>query len=175
MNKMKTFLLIVTLCISNSSLSQIKSSEHLLSGMSLVGSADFRYLFWKVYEAELYSENGDFEFFNELPLVLKLTYKRGFTASQLSNETRKQFLMLGLSEESIGNWIEYLQEIFVDVSPDDNFILYIDDEANSHFYFNSRYSGSVNNENFSRYFSAIWLARQDHYADFSAQLTGGDA
>ncbi len=174
MNKLKIFLLLVLLGIGNSSLSQIKNSEQLFNGMSLVGSADFRYLFWKIYEAELYSGNGEFDFFNELPLVLKLTYKRGFTATQLSNETRKQLLMLGLPGDIIDKWIEDLQLIYVDVSPDDSLILYIDEESNSHFYFNSRYLGSVNNESFSRHFSAIWLARQDRYAEFSDRLTGAD-
>jgi hypothetical protein len=172
MKKTKIFLFLLLLSVANCSVSQIKSSEELFNGMSLIGSADFRYLFWKIYTAELYSENDAFEYFNESPLVLKLTYKRGFTASQLMTETRKQFEMLELPEESIKKWIENLQAIYIDVSPDDTIILYIDNEASSHFYFNSRYLGTVKNEDFSRYFSAIWLARQDRYANFSDRLTG---
>jgi len=174
MNKL-IYSLCITVALASHGFAQQEDSTDLLAEMNLVGNADFRFLFWKIYEAELYSTNGEYEYFENLPLALRLIYTRSFTAEHIVNETGNQFDILGLSEDSYADWLQELGEILVAVEPGDALLLYVDTESASHFYFNNEYIGSVENSEFSRHFSAIWLARDDRYADLTRRLTGEEA
>ncbi len=143
-----------------------------LEAFEVLGKADFNFLFWSIYEAELYASENVFSHFETLPFALKLTYKRAFTGEQILKETAKQFSILGLEEQNYLAWLSELGNIFPDVKRGDEILLYVDLEANSNFYLNAEYLGSINNKEFSQDFSAIWLARNDRYSEFSRKLIG---
>lgn len=172
MNKTLAFLCLIVLSCAPS-FAQEDDSPALLANMELVGSAEFQFLFWKIYEAELYSKSGEYSSFEELPLALKLSYNKSFSAENLLNETEKQFIALGLESARFESWLQQLRNIFVSVNPGDALLLYIDSRGFSHFYYNEEFLGSIPNADFSQQFSAIWLAREDRYADFSQRLKGG--
>lgn len=166
------FLLLIMLSV-NQSFAQLDQRAHVLDELELVGSAEFQFLFWKIYEAELYSPDGEYSGFEALPVALKLSYRKAFSADHLLSETERQFMALGLDRSRYEAWLQQLSDIFVGVKPGDELLLYLDGEGFSHFYFNTTYLGSIENSEFSQQFSAIWLAREDRYASFSQRLTGG--
>ena len=151
---------------------QQNSISEIVNSMPLVGRAEFNFIFWKVYEAELYSTADKYQHFEVLPFALKLTYKRRFSQQQMLQETQKQFIQIGVEANQTESWLERLSNIYPDVEAEDALLLYVDPEGSSNFYLNEEYLGSIQDILFSKQFSAIWLARNNRYADFTRSLTG---
>ncbi len=173
MKKLCVFFL-ASIFISDSGLADAQqiSINEALNALSLTGQAEFNFLFWKVYEAELYSTTGEYQHFEKLPFVLKLTYKKNFTQQQLLQETQKQLIQIGVEGSETQSWLDRLSNIYPAVESEDALLLYVDSGGASNFYLNEEYLGSIEDVLFSKQFSAIWLARNDRYADFSRKLTG---
>lgn len=147
------------------------SSIQVMESLPLTGSAEFKFFLWNVYKAELYSAN-DFQHFESLPFVLKLTYARRFSQQQLLQETQKQFIQTGVENALVQPWLDRLSQIFPDVQVGHSLLLFVDADGYSHFYLNEEFLGSIEDPLFSKQFSAIWLARNDRYAEFTQQLIG---
>lgn len=143
--------------------------------MILVGEASYRYLFWQVYDARLYAPTTDFRHFQTRPFALSLEYQRQFSSRQIVDATGRQFRESGFDDEDrIAQWLEQLLAIIPDVSKGDVIRLDVDRDQHSHFYFNGRHIGSIENTDFSRYFSGIWLSAQSSDPQFTSRLLGED-
>lgn len=159
--------------MSTSALSEAPKLGEVISDMNKIGNASFKFYFWSVYEAELYSEQTSFNFTPLPSFILTLNYQRAFTGVQIVKETQKQLMEIHPGQpEKFESWLSRLNEILTDVAKGDRLSLYVDDNKNSSFYLNGDYLGSIEDEDFSQSFSAIWLAREDHYAAFTRELTG---
>ncbi len=173
----KTFLRIIAtssvFVASSPALSEPAKLGELISDMNKIGNASFKFIFWPVYDAELYAEQSSFNFTPLPSFVLTLNYQRSFNSEQIVKETEKQLREIDPNlPENFEPWLSRLNEILTDVSKGDSLSLYVDDDKNSSFYLNGDYLGSIEDKDFSQSFSAIWLARDDHYADFTRELTG---
>lgn len=173
----KTVLRLVTALllsvVSTLALSEPPPLAEVISGMNKIGKASFKFIFWSVYEAELYAEQSAFNFTPLPSFILTLNYQRAFNSEQIVKETEKQLLEIQPGQsEKLEPWLNRLNEILRDVSKGDSLSLYVDDAKYSSFYLNGDYLGSIEDEDFSQSFSAIWLARDDRYADFTHELTG---
>jgi hypothetical protein len=128
--------------------------------MNMVGKAKLKVLFWDIYNAELYTEDGTYEE-AEYPIALRLTYLRDFKKQNLISETRKQWEKLGFKdEEKMDAWLSTLDELWRDVKEDDSITLYIDDAKSSFFYFNDEELGRVEDPEFAQAFLDIWLSEK---------------
>ena len=173
----KTYLRIIAtssvFIVSSPALNETAKLGELIADMNKVGNASFKFIFWPVYEAELYTKQASFDFTPLPSFILTLNYQRAFNSVQIVKETEKQLLEIHPSQaEKFKPWLSRLNEILTDVSKGDSLSLYVDDNKYSSFYLNGNYLGSIEDEDFSQSFSAIWLARDDHYADFTRELTG---
>jgi hypothetical protein len=165
--------LITALSLSTSVLCAPAQLTEVFSEMNRIGSASFKFIFWSVYEAELYSEQSSFSFTPLPRFILTLNYQRAFKDTQIVNETEKQMLEINsIQSEKFEPWLSKLDEILIDVVKSDSLSLYVDENKHSSFYLNGDFLGTIEDEDFSQSFSAIWLARDDHYADFTRELTG---
>lgn len=163
----------IALSLSTSAISAPAQLTDVVSDMNKIGAASFKFIFWSIYEAELYSEQSSFSFTPLPRFILTLNYQRAFKGVQIVNETEKQLLEIGQSEtDTLLPWLTRLNEILTDVDKGDSLSLYVDENKYSSFYLNGVFLGSIEDEDFSHRFSAIWLARDDHYADFTRELTG---
>ncbi len=154
-------------------LAQSLQLNERLSTMNMVGSASFRFMFWSIYDAELYAEQPVFDFEAFPEFILNLDYQRSFTSEQIIQETEKQLAVLNqTSIEDMNAWLGQLDVFLVDVEKGDRISLYVDENRHSSFYFNGSFLGQIQDESFSRNFSSIWLARNDRFAEFSQELTG---
>ena len=175
MSSLIKFLLmpILSLLLTTSALCTPSSLNDVLLEMHKVGSASFKFLFWSVYEAELYADQQFFSF-TPLPVfILNINYQRTFKSDQLIKEIEKQLIKADpIQVELHRSWINKLVDILSDVEKGDMLSLYVDENQHSSFYLNLDYLGTIDDEKFSISFSSIWLARNDHYANFSRELTG---
>src|SRR6056300_982305 len=91
----RTFIsLVIALLMSTSALSAPAQLTDVVSDMSKVGSASFKFYFWSVYEAELYSEQPSFSFTPLPSFILTLDYQRAFKSVQIVKETEKQLVQI---------------------------------------------------------------------------------
>ena len=87
---MKRFnLLLVVIFCALPLLCQSKSS--LISKWELSGQSKFRFAWWDIYTAELFTPNGDYN--PEQPVALKLTYHRDFKGEKTSEPELREDLI----------------------------------------------------------------------------------
>jgi hypothetical protein len=164
---------VIAFSCSFTALAQSSQLERQLSVMNKVGAASFRFMFWSIYEAELYTEQPEFVFEEFPEFILRLNYQRSFSSKQILDETYRQLTELNqTSTENINAWISKLESILVDVKKGDRISLHVDERGHSNFFLNNLFLGEVEDEKFSKNFSSIWLARTDRYAAFTRNLTG---
>ncbi len=170
---MRVIAILLISAMSTSALSEPPKLGEVLSDMNRIGNASFKFYFWSVYEAELYAKQTSFDFTPLPSFILTLNYQRAFNSMQIVKETQKQLLEIHPGQpDKFEPWLNSLNEILTDVAKGDRLSLYVDSNKYSSFYLNGNYLGSIEDEDFSQSFSAIWLARDDHYADFTHELTG---
>jgi hypothetical protein len=140
--------------------------------LQLVGEAELKFFFWHVYEARLYSNNGNFVFSETRPFALELHYKRKFSVQQLVDETRKQWKAIGIDADSKDNAtrLNTLGSLLGDVDNGDIITLYVDAQGASNFYLNERLLGTIADSAFTEQFAAIWLSEKTTRPDFRDNL-----
>lgn len=135
-----------------------------------LGEASLKFLFWPVYDATLYGPAEAFSFPDTRPFALALEYRRPFTGKALVEETRRQWRAIGIHEKE--SWVYMLDDILTDVGKGDKITLYIDGVGFSHFYFNQRYLGGIEDPIFTEQFAAIWLSEKSTRPVFRDRLLG---
>lgn len=141
--------------------------------MELVGKGKLSVLFWDIYNAELFTDSGQYEE-SKTPIALKLTYLRDIDKKDLINETVKQWGKVGFKDKAkIESWSARLEELWTDVAENDSITLYIDQENCSYFFFNEEELGKVDDPQFSSAFLAIWLSEKTTAPKVRKQLIKG--
>ena len=134
-----------------------------------VGRTQMRWLWFNLYEAKLYTQTGSYEL-NQWPLSLELIYQRSIKAKYLIEGTKREWSRQNI--EYNPKWLDELANLWPDVALDDKIILYVDDQANSHFYFNDEFLGSLEDPLFAPAFTAIWLSENTIKPQQRNQLIG---
>ena len=153
---------------SISSIAMPRKSE--FKNWVLVGRAKLSVLFWDVYESELYTPSG--EWFDQAPFRLVLTYLRKVSAEQLVEETEKVWREQDLYNSRSEKWLNYLLDIWPDVSPGDTLTFQVNPDNDSVFFFNGQQIGTVADTEFGRRFGGIWLAENSPKPKLRNQLVG---
>jgi hypothetical protein len=137
----------------------------------LVGTGEFNYIFWHLYDASLYTENGSFSF--EFPFILKLTYKRELYGELIAEQAVKEMRGLGLQdEEKIARWYEQMLAIFPDVNDGVRLIGVYTPNAKTTFYHNEELAGEILDPDFGKWFFGIWLSEDTSHPRFRKKLIG---
>jgi len=136
-----------------------------------VGHAKLKVLWFDIYHADLFSNNGTFTEIKG-PLYLKLTYQRNIDKDDLLNETKIQLNSLGASE-AVERWINQLNLLWPDIKKDDSLSFYLAPSGKGHFYHNGIYIGAMSDPSFGTNFLAIWLGEKSSFPKMTKQLIGG--
>ena len=135
----------------------------------LIGSANYSFLFWNIYDAELYSTSNKFNS-NELAIILK--YNRSIDKETLVKETitdiKEQKTITKQQEE---NWKTLLESIYIDTKTNKKFIA-IKINNKSIFYYNNKKLYESFDEEFNQLFFDIWLRSNSQNPDFTSTLLG---
>ena len=140
---------------------------------TLVGQASLSILWWEIYEAELYTQSGQYQD-NQIPIYLKLTYRRNIDSQELIEETQSQWKRFDIVESKQRVWLSQLESIWPNVKENDSIAFFINAEGVCNFYFNDEFIGSVASKEFSQNFANIWLAPNGPYPKMTRRLTGKD-
>jgi hypothetical protein len=141
------------------------------SDFEQVGKTRLKVLFWSVYDAELWTDSGNYEQFNQR--VLRLNYLRNIAADDLVDSTGEEWQRLGieLSAEH-QQWLSDLRTMWPDVRKGDCLMLVETSQGHAQFFNATGPLGTIESDLFTEHFLAIWLAENSRFADERNQLIG---
>lgn len=124
--------------------------------LQVSGRGEMRWLGLKLYEAELWTEEGAFSF--ERPFALVLTYARDIPGGRLAESSVDEMRRLGERDAvRLKQWRAAMATVFPDVRAGDRIVgLYLPGRG-ARFFHNDRSTGEVADAQFARAFFAIWL------------------
>ena len=135
----------------------------------LIGNANYSFLFWNIYDAELYSTSNKFNS-NELAMILK--YNRSIEKETLVKETINDIKeQKNISKEQEEKWKSLLESIYIDTKTNKKFIA-IKINNKSIFYYNNKKLHESFDEEFNQLFFNIWLRSDSKNPEFTKTLLG---
>ncbi|MCB5185857.1 chalcone isomerase family protein [Methylobacillus gramineus] len=121
----------------------------------IVGQGDLRWFGIKVYSAQLWAENGQYQL--DKPHALVLTYGHDFSAKNLAKEGVNQLRKQGIEENKIKEWQPLMEQAFTDVKAGDTLTAIQLPNQAIRFYSNNKVTSTIDDADFTRSFLDIWL------------------
>ena len=135
----------------------------------LIGNANYSFLFWNIYDAELYSTSNKFDS-KKLAIVLK--YNRPIDKNTLVKETIDDIKQQeNISKQREEKWKALLDAIYVSTKIDKKFIA-IKVNNRSIFYYNNVKLYESFDQEFNKLFFNIWLRSDSKNPEFTKALLG---
>lgn len=138
---------------------------------AIVGAASFRVLFWRVFDASLWSRDGAFDW--DTPFALSLTYAREFTAHQLTTTTVEEMARLsGKPLQTFSHFGAEFMGCIDDVGIGDRITAVSVTQNQARLFLNGEERCALERPELRRQFFGIWLARNSAFPDETARLIG---
>lgn len=140
--------------------------------VKLVGQGQFSYLFWDLYQAQLYTADGRWSDYQQSsPVVLKLTYQRDISKADFIEATVDQWKHLqGKVSAQHQDWAKQLDKLWTDVKKGDQLSCVLMPDRKVQFYFNDKLLGDVADPAFGPAFLDIWLSDKTSAPKLRRQL-----
>ncbi len=139
----------------------------------LVGQGQYHRLFWQIYEAGLYANQGIHQ--PEEDFALLLEYSRDLSGSAIVEKSIELIVAQGVDDpEKLEKWERFLDQVIPNVREGDQ-ITGIRTANGAYFYFNGELRGQTSDADFSDYFFAIWLGEDTSAPDLRQALLGLNA
>lgn len=138
------------------------SAQAMPDNVKLVGQGQFSYLFWDLYQAQLYTADGLWSNYQQSsPVVLKLTYQRAISKDDFIEATVDQWKHLqGKVSAQHQQWATQLEQLWTDVKKGDQLSCVLMADGTVQFYFNDKLLGDVTDTAFGPAFLDIWLSEK---------------
>lgn len=165
---MRNMLKVLSLCLCTLGWSAVAMPANI----KLVGQGQFSYLFWDLYQAQLYTIDGVWTGYEKSsPVVLKLTYQRQISKQDFIEATVDQWQHLqGKVTDQHKSWAELLDGIWKDVEEGDQLSCVLAADGTVQFYFNDQLLGAVTDPEFGPAFLDIWLSEKTSAPKLRRQL-----
>ncbi|WP_164727010.1 chalcone isomerase family protein [Shimia sediminis] len=136
-----------------------------------LGSATIRYLGIAIYDAELYTPGGvDFRW--QAPMALRLTYRRGFSADQLTDATMQEITRISGTRSGDAGLRADLATCYSDVKKGDEITATSTGADTITIWLNGRKVCALTTAGIQKRFFGIWLAPESRVARLGPQLKG---
>ena len=147
----------------------VKILNNYFSKQTMVGKANFQFLFWNMYDAKLISESGSYPS-NKFALILK--YNKNFSKKSVVDETINQLKkQKTFNEKELKEVNALLNKAFRKIKKNNKFIgIKNNDEAI--FYFQNEKVLETDNSEFIKIFFDIWLRENSQNPKFTQELLG---
>lgn len=136
----------------------------------LVGSDELRLFGVRIYQASLWSPDGEYR--PSAPLVFNLLYRRGFSREELVEITDSAWQKLGTASESRQQWSTQLETLWQDVEVGDVLTTVVTPGGETRFHNESGSLGRIDDPAFGPAFLAIWLDPRTQLPDLRESLLG---
>ena len=152
---LRLFVLSLILTVSNVVIADVLL-ESKLDTPKMVGSGEYRAMFWKVYEAELYSNDGEFVLSN--PFALKLIYSRKINGEAITDKSIELIRRQGEEDEILlAAWHRQLNDIFPNVKQGTEIVGVHEAGLGASFYVDGNFVGTITDPDLCGKFFGIWL------------------
>jgi len=129
--------------------------RNLIESKRPYGEAKLTRLLWDIYDISLWTDADVWSPQN--PYAITIHYLRSFTTDQLVDKTIEEMKRLGAPFD-LESYRKKLEEHFPNVREGDRITAFFEPGSKVTFFFNGSDRGNVNNVNFAKYFSDIWLS-----------------
>lgn len=145
--------------------------EANLPKAELRGSAQLRWLGFRIYDARLFTSNAA-AFDWSSPFALELDYKRGFSRKQLVSATGKELTRLEGDQPDQPEILQKLNTCFNTVEAGDRFVALGAAKDRVDFLFNGKRTCKLQHPNIRQRVLSIWLSDQARDPKLSRKLRG---
>lgn len=136
--------------------------ESQLETPEMVGSGEYRAMFWKIYDAELYAKEGEFVLGDSF--ALRLVYSRDLRGEAIADKSIELIRRQGYDDEiQLAAWHRQLIEIFPDVERGTEIIGVHEKDVGASFFVDGEKYGALTDLGLCAAFFGIWL-REDTIA-----------
>ena len=143
--------------------------NNYFSKQTLVGKANFNFLFWNMYDAKLISESGSYPS-NKFALILK--YNKDFSKKSVVDETINQLKkQKTFNEKELKEVNALLNKSFKEIKKNNKFIG-IKNNNEAVFYFQNEKVLETDDSEFIKLFFDIWLRKNSQNPRFTQELLG---
>jgi hypothetical protein len=136
-----------------------------------VGQAEFRYLFWDIFDASLYAAGQTFSW--QAPFALSLEYRRDFSAEDLTKETIKSLdRMTDWPQAELATFRTTLARCMANVRDGDRFTAVSPDADTAVLFLNGKERCRLEKSNIRRDYFSIWLSANGDFPEETRKLLG---
>ena len=136
-----------------------------------VGQAEFRYLFWDIFDASLYAAGETFSW--KAPFALSLEYRRDFSAEDLTKETIKSLGRLtDWPSAELARFRAALAPCMANVRDGDRFTAVSPDADTAVLFLNGKERCRLQKSNIRRDYFGIWLSPNSDFPEETRKLLG---
>ncbi|WP_343349603.1 chalcone isomerase family protein [Pseudomonas sediminis] len=167
--------LLLTLALASASVQANNQSgwREQLPQASLVGSGDFSWFGFSVYNAKLWSPVQRVDF--SQPFALELTYRRSISRETLVDTSLDEIRRINgepLDREQQAEWTQQMSQAFVDVKDGRRITGVFLPGEGCRFYVDGKLQHVIDDQEFARAFFSIWLDPQTRSPKLRAALLG---
>ena len=138
--------------------------------INLIGEANYSFLLWNIYDAQLYSSAKSF---NKDRFALLLRYNKKISKERLVNETIDDMKeQKTLSKNQIDSWTRIFSNIYTNTQIGSRFLAIKMAEDKSIFFYNEKKIYESSDKDFLYLFFNIWLRKDSKNPSFSKKLLG---
>jgi hypothetical protein len=146
-------------------------SAQYMQNPKVVGEARLKIMFWKIYDAKLAAANGEWK--KDTSFALSLTYLRDFDGEEIASRSVDEMRDIGYEDEVLlAKWFEQMRSVFPNVKEGENITGVMDENQHTHFYYEGRLIGSIDDKSFGQSFFDIWLNEKTSEPKMRKQLLG---
>lgn len=162
---------IVKATAQNTKLTFEQISQQYIANPKTVGEARLKFIFLKIYDAKLSATNGEWK--KDTPFALSLTYLRDFDGEEIASRSVDEMRDLGYKDELLlAKWFEQMRSVFPDVKEGENITGVLDENRHTHFFYEGKLVGSIDDVSFGQSFFDIWLHPKTSEPSMRKQLLG---
>jgi len=134
----------------------------------LLGTARLRVYFFHVYDAALWTPDGEWGW--DQPFVLDFRYARSLDGEDIAERGAEEMKALGHCESLSGCWLDEQRQAFPDVEDGDRITGWYRPGEATRFYFNGERRHVVEDPDFARPFFEIWMSEDTSEPGFRKRL-----
>jgi len=154
---------------SANSASTTSAWEAFLPTPKPVGEGQLRWWGFLIYDATLWSSNGQYE--PTKPYALSLSYARTVSRDQIVDASLDQMRDLGIDVAQHPDWSEKLRQVFEGVTKGDSLTGIYMPGKGAVFFYNNRLTGQID-EALAQAFFSIWLDPKTTEPELRLSLLG---
>ncbi len=165
------FIGILLVLLTNQAIADLQTAQRYLPSAELVGKARMEYLFWDVYDAELYAPHGIWN--KSQPFALSLQYLLELDGEAIASRSVSEIRAQGFDDEdTLARWYEAMRGIFPDVDETTRITGIMDRNQHTRFYRNGALIGKIDEPLFGEWFFNIWLSEETSEPKMRERLLG---